>query len=186
MFCCLPFLTGAQQDQRSSVRLTLLDDEWEISTSQLAACCECGPSRHQQPLAYSRDLFGPESFTAINAINNEGTTTGSYIGSDDRVHGFVLKAGHFSTFSHPGVNWTEGTAINNKGLILGSYETSLPLGEANLLWRNGTHKNLNLNQNAHQREATGLNDLNTLVGLLVPNNNPDSIEGFKAVCSDLF
>jgi hypothetical protein len=98
----------------------------------------------------------------------------------------VLKDGHFSTFSHPGVNWTEGTAINNKGLVLGSYEALPPLGESNLLWRDGTHHELNLNEGAHQRDATGLNDFNTLVGLLAPSDNPYLIQGFKAVCDDLF
>jgi len=44
-----------------------------------------------------------------------------HLGTDDRVHGFSLTAGHFKTIDEPDGIAVQGMALNSEGVIAGYY-----------------------------------------------------------------
>jgi hypothetical protein len=57
-------------------------------------------------------------------------------------HGFLIKDGDFSTLDYPGVGGTNLWAINDKGVVIGSYLTSLQPYVAFFRWRAGEFQDL--------------------------------------------
>jgi hypothetical protein len=76
--------------------------------------------------------FPDSRLTASRKINTSGQMVGIYqskllnggTSSPGREHGFVLVNGSYSSFDFPGSALTDGSAINDDGLIVGGYTDS--------------------------------------------------------------
>ncbi|HEY1358585.1 MAG TPA: hypothetical protein VGF21_09785, partial [Thermoleophilaceae bacterium] len=52
---------------------------------------------------------------------NRGEAVGEYLGADGAFHGFLWKRGRFTRLDVPGAGATSATAINDRGLVIGSH-----------------------------------------------------------------
>ncbi|MCU1274263.1 MAG: hypothetical protein JWO48_1694 [Bryobacterales bacterium] len=79
----------------------------------------------------------------IAALNNTGTTVGTYHGNN--VLGFVLANGKMSWLAYPGATYTYFYGVNDNSVVVGSYNQR-STGNANIILYNivsGTWTNLN-------------------------------------------
>ena len=93
------------------------------------------------------DIPGPEGTrqSSANSINDGGAIVGSYVDSNEVMHGFLLKGKKYTTLDVPGA--TEGTGamgINKHGwIVLYGYTST---GAASVLTKNNgkTYKTINV------------------------------------------
>lgn len=72
-----------------------------------------------------------------NSINNQDEIVGSYFSPRVfRTHGFLLRAGKYTTIDFPGTDFTVCTGINNHGLVTGIYRENNG-GAHGFLWSRG-------------------------------------------------
>ena len=63
----------------------------------------------------------PGHNTTANGINATGQIVGSYTDSLNKTHGFLYTAGTYVTLDIPGATFTDATAINSSGQIVGVF-----------------------------------------------------------------
>jgi len=66
-----------------------------------------------------KDIPGPSGAVATygSAVNDSGAIVGYYVGSDNAVHGFLLKGKKYTTLDVPGATASYATGINKSGDI---------------------------------------------------------------------
>ena len=100
-------------------------------------------------------------------INNWGTIVGSYAGSSGTTHGFKRYSnGHGITLDFPGAKETLALGINDSGVIVGGYSTTLA-PEAHLhgfVYHNGQWATLDYPSSTLQTDLLGIDNAGVIIG----------------------
>jgi probable HAF family extracellular repeat protein len=89
------------------------------------------------------DIVFPGAATYPTRINNEGVVVGFYIDSRHKVHAFTWTNGQFTTIDYPNSRQTFGEAINDAGMLAGTYsDPALRQQARGYIWTNGTFETI--------------------------------------------
>jgi hypothetical protein len=120
--------------------------------------------------------FTPQNFPASTqtmtiGINQAGSTAGIYMDANGFTHGYTDIGGTFTTVDAPGTIFNQALGINANNVTVGYFASDQAgqVGQQAYVQSFGHFSNLNLllptNQNS---QATGINDLNRVVGFYMP------------------
>jgi hypothetical protein len=132
--------------------------------------------------------FRGATLTGVNGVNNVGELVGVYF-DDNRTppffnghsHGFVYKHGTFESVDFPGAEWTTLQAINDSGLVAGTYGVSGETGVRNFLLDGDSFTSFEIPfPNVTGVEIFGLNNRGQIVGFYVEAAPTDFYRGFVA------
>jgi hypothetical protein len=105
---------------------------------------------------------GPRG-TFVNGVNKWKTTVGYYIDSNRLAHGFKRYSdGTFITLDYPGASETHPTAINNNGVIVGSYYDGN--GTHGFIYQNGQWTTVDNVVGLGNTSLSGITDSGVAVG----------------------
>jgi uncharacterized membrane protein len=117
-------------------------------------------------------------------INNHGDVVGNYAGDDGNIHGFLLTKSTLTTLDFPGANDTYPWGINDRGTVVGFWDTVDASGNlvANhgFTWKDGVFTQFDF-PGAADTEIFGINDRGEMVGGWDPGGTSPTEHGF--VCS---
>jgi probable HAF family extracellular repeat protein len=83
-------------------------------------------------------------------------------GSGGQVNGFIYQNGVFTNIDVPGAHFSQPTAINNKGVVAGSYATSNGIGHG-FLYKDGKFTTVDY-PDTIDTGLFGINDKGVIVG----------------------
>src|SRR5207248_4341447 len=69
----------------------------------------------------------PGNNTVVSGINATGQIVGGYTDSLNKTHGFLYTAGTYVTLDVPGATFTDATAVNSSGQIVGIFTIAILL-----------------------------------------------------------
>jgi uncharacterized membrane protein len=102
--------------------------------------------------------------TNVNGINNSNVIVGSYYDSQYFVHGFIYRAGKYTSVNFPGATMTEVLGINDYSDIVGTYQMPGTLNFHGFLRHNGVFTKINDPSAKIGTMAFGINKAGTIVG----------------------
>jgi hypothetical protein len=110
--------------------------------------------------------------TTVSGINDLDEVVGTYVGSDNRLHGFIYKDGVYTSFDFP-VAWTSVhvLGINNNGEIVGNYLGSPVAIIHGFTYENGSYQSFDAFPPVGGGDATipaGINDFGEIAGTKSP------------------
>ena len=125
----------AQQTQLSPGGLRGMRFGTPLPSSQLSAAAVNHSNAEKQSGSPALSLtWGIYTFPgSVGSLTAGVTKSGEIVGgygpnidvTNNSNHGFLLKAGKFTTISYPGASWTQPNGINDTGVIVGGYGASL-------------------------------------------------------------
>lgn len=115
-------------------------------------------------------VTGPD--IAVAGINDDGVAVGTYQDSNNVDHGFLLLGSSPVTIDAPGALNTFLSAINNKGVIVGTFFSDAPIGFQGLVTSvDGGFSVFDCNDsngNPYPTNIWGINDSGEIVGYYLP------------------
>jgi len=88
--------------------------------------------------------LGNKTFTEVHGVNDSGDLVGQYMGTDNQLHGFLLRhTGTLTTLNAPGAIAGVGTSangVNNSLVVVGT------AGQTGFVWQNGKFTTLDFRQ----------------------------------------
>ena len=120
------------------------------------------------PTTFTDENFPASSQTQVIGIDNAGDTGGFYVDAATTTHGFLRIGGVYSTVDFPGTAFNQILGLNNNGQAAGYYTDAQNLFHAYTV-QNGlftTPPQIPVNS-----QATGINDLGTIVGFTESSGN---------------
>jgi probable HAF family extracellular repeat protein len=124
------------------------------------------------------DYPGMVDGTQANAINNAGQIVGTYGDLMGAPNSFVYQNGVYTNINYPSAVWTDATAINNHGVVAGSYQ-SYQHGQLfvhGFLYKNEKFETVD-HPNTGDTGLQGLNDDRVIVGGWAPNGGFANFKG---------